>query len=89
MSLATDRAAGSATEVDPTALAFELRQLLKACHWSHQLQMLDILEWICGTERQFDHARSRAFKLIHQQEDAMVAIVNRTLKSRAEKEKRS
>jgi hypothetical protein len=77
---ATDRVAGSPKQVDPVALAFELRALLKACHWSHQLQMLEILEWVCGTDRQFDRAKSKAFKLIHQQEDAMVAIVNRQVK---------
>lgn len=86
MTVATEGAAEPVVKADPAALAFEVRQLLKACHWAHQLQMLEILEWVCGTDRQFDRAKSKAFKLIHQQEDAMMAILNSKLKAAPTKE---
>jgi hypothetical protein len=71
--------AGSALEgADPVArLAFDLKTTLAASHWTHQRQMLEILEWVCGTERQYDHAVVKARALINQEETAMRAIVNR------------
>lgn len=57
----------------------ELRNQLIGCHWGYQQQMLEILEWVCGTDRQFDRARQRALDLINGQERAMKAILGRAL----------
>ena len=60
-------------------LVMELRQQLVGCHWSYQQTMLEILEWVCGTDRQFEHARKRALDIINGQERAMKAIVAQAL----------
>lgn len=57
----------------------QLRQRLMGCHWEYQAQMLEILEWVCSTDRQFEKARKRALDLINGQERAMMSIVARTL----------
>ncbi len=49
-----------------------LRQQLSGCHWGFATQILDILDWVCPTERQYDLARKRA---INGQERAMAQIV--------------
>jgi hypothetical protein len=61
------------------AVVRELRQRLMGCHWEYQGQMLEILEWVCGTDRQFERARKRALDLINGEERALLAIVMRSL----------
>lgn len=57
----------------------QLRQRLMGCHWEYQTRMLEILEWVCSTDRQFEKARKQALDLINGQERAMMSIVARTL----------
>jgi hypothetical protein len=78
---------GSATEVDPTThalnMAFDLRNVIKGIHWHHGNQMLEMLEWICGTDRTFDKARAKMLKLINDEERAMMAAINNQIKEPA------
>lgn len=62
-----------------SVLVRELRQRVMGCHWQYQAQMLEILEWVCGTDRQFEHARKRALDLINGEERALLAILARSL----------
>jgi len=61
------------------AAARALRQRINGCHWTFATQLLDILDWVCPTERQHEHARRKALDLINGQERAMAAIINRAL----------
>lgn len=61
------------------ALARQLRQGIAGCHWSYATQMLDIIDWVCPSERQHDLARKRALDLINGQERAMQALITRTV----------
>jgi len=72
------KAAGSVLDgADPKALLrVDLRNLIKAAHWAHQIEMLKVLEWVCGTDRQFDHARKAAMKLINDEERAIFSIID-------------
>jgi hypothetical protein len=66
-------------DIAPTSVR-ELKQALAACHWNHQGQMLEILEWVCPSERIFERARKRALDLINSQDRAMSGIVVKVLK---------
>lgn len=57
----------------------QLRQRVMGCHWEYQAKMLEILEWVCGTDRQFERARKAALDLINGEERALTAIITRTL----------
>lgn len=52
-----------------------LKQSLMGAHWTYQTQMLEILEWVCVTDRQFERARRRALDIINGQERAMSAVL--------------
>lgn len=60
------------------APARNLRMTLSACHWHYAQQTLEILEWVCGTDRQFARARTKVLDLINGQDRAMTNIVNRS-----------
>ena len=60
-------------------IARQLRQRVMGCHWEYQARMLEILEWVCGTDRQFERARKAALDLINGEERALTAIITRTL----------
>lgn len=65
-------------------LARQLRQRVMGCHWQYQARMLEILEWVCGTDRQFERARRAALDLINGEERALAAIIAQTLTSQEE-----
>jgi hypothetical protein len=81
-----DRATGQPIE-DPVAkLAFDLRTRLAGLHMSHSLQILEILEWVCGTDRMYDKARAKALRIINDEERAIKALVTAEVMGR-DKEK--
>ena len=82
--MAKEARAGQASHVhyelndaSPVAVR-QLRQSVMGCHWQYMQQMLEILEWVCGTDRQYERARRRALDLINGEERALMAIVART-----------
>jgi hypothetical protein len=64
-------------DASPAAVR-QLRQNVMGCHWQYQQQILEILEWVCGTDRQYVRARRLALDLINGEERALVAIIART-----------
>jgi len=65
-------------------LVRQLRQQVMGCHWEYQARMLEILEWVCGTDRQFERARKKALDLINGEERALLAILTMSLASARE-----
>lgn len=85
--MAVDSTTGAAESTDPAVsgvrLAFDLRNATSSAHWAFSTRMIEILEWVCGTDRQFEHARRKALDLIHKEDDTLKAIINRMVKEPA------
>lgn len=57
----------------------QLRQTLIGIHWSYHERMREILEWVCSTDRQLDHASRETVKLWDAQERAFRSALARIL----------
>lgn len=72
-------AGGSALKgVDPSVRrAIDLRNMVETIHWTHQNQILDMLDLVSCTDRQFEKLRSRTLRIINDEARALRAVVNR------------
>lgn len=64
---------------DTPARIRQLRQTLVGIHWSYHENAREILEWVCTTDRQFDHASRELLKLWDRKERALRSAIARIL----------
>lgn len=57
----------------------EFQQTLLSAHGEYMLQVLEILEWVCPTDRQFEKARGRVLKISNGQERTTREIIRHLL----------
>lgn len=57
----------------------EFQQTLLGAQGDYMLQILEVIEWIAPTDRQFDKARSRVLKLSNGHERTMREIIRHLL----------